>query len=355
VRRAYTDAMRSEHTPHSSPADMQSPATSPTQHAPLPHSAKIFAPNFSIELGRRIAQSLGVTLAASEEREFEGGEQKMRPLEDVSDCDVFVIASLNGDAQASANDKLCRLLFFIGALKDAGAASVTACVPYLCYSRKDRKTQPHDPVTTRYVAALFEAVGVDRVIVVDVHNEAAFDNAFRCHTLRIEGADVFAPALSTCVDVNRSVVVSPDIGGVKRAQRLREALRDRFCHDVGFAFAEKRRVGGQVSGDAFIGDVRDCDVIIYDDMIVSGTTIARATHAARHAGARKVVVAATHAAFTEDARQLFAANGPDLVLVSDSIALDDEWPARFGHSLRVCSTAEVLGESIRRLVRRANA
>lgn len=112
----------------------------------------------------------------------------MRLLVEVRGADVYVVQSLCGDAHASANDKLCRLLFFAGALKDAGARRVTACLPYLAYARKDRRTQERDPVTTRYVAALFEAVGIDRVIVLDVHNEVAFDNALRCPTLRLESA-----------------------------------------------------------------------------------------------------------------------------------------------------------------------
>src|SRR5690606_26572751 len=184
----------------------------------------LFAPNHSAALARRIADALGTSLSACEEREFDGGEHKMRPLVEVRGQDVFVVQSLYGDAHASANDKLCRLLFFIGALKDAGASRVTACLPYLAYSRKDRRTQPNDPVTTRYIAALFESVGVDRIVVLDVHNEAAFDNAFRCETIRVEAADEFADQLALQDAASRVVVASPDTGGIKRAQRLREVL-----------------------------------------------------------------------------------------------------------------------------------
>lgn len=152
----------------------------------------LFAPKASLDLAGRVADALGVQLSASEEREFGGGEHKMRPLVEVCNEDVYVVQSLCGDAEASANDKLCRLLFFVGALKDAGAARVTAVIPYLAYARKDRRTQPRDPVTTRYVAALMEAVGIDRVVTLEIHNEAAFDNAFRRHTVRLEAADVFA-------------------------------------------------------------------------------------------------------------------------------------------------------------------
>jgi ribose-phosphate pyrophosphokinase len=319
----------------------------------LPRRIQLFASQSSADLGQKVATLLGIELAATEERQFEGGEHKMRPIRDVRGCETFIVDSLNGDAHLSANDKLCRLLFFIGTLRDAGAASVTACVPYLCYARKDRRTQTNDPITTRYVAMLFEAMGTDRVVVLDVHNESAFDNAFRCNTVRIEGSELFIAPLADAVDPARCVVASPDIGGVKRAQRLRESLAAVFNCEVGFGFMEKRRTGGVVSGDAFVGEVAGSDVVIYDDMIVSGATIAKATLAARAAGARKVVVAASHATFTPAASQLFAADGPDLVLVSDSVTLSKTFKAKLAMTLRVCSSAPVLARTIREIAKLA--
>lgn len=314
---------------------------------PAPADLLLFAPHHSLALGGRVAAELRVELSPSEEREFDGGEHKMRPLCEVRGRKVCVVQSLCGDSTASANDKLCRLLFFIGSLKDAGASAVTACIPYLCYARKDRRTQAQDPVTTRYVAALLEAMGVDEVIVLDVHNEAAFDNAFRCRTVRIETAAIFAAPLAAVCDTSRCVVASPDLGGVKRAQRLREQLATKFDADVGFAFMEKRRSGGIVSGDAFVGDVAGRDVVIYDDMIVSGGTIARAARAARTAGARRIIVAAAHAAFTSTAAQLFASDGPDLVMVSDSIELAKDFFSHQASRLRLCSIAPALAAQLR--------
>ncbi len=139
---------------------------------------RLFALNRTEELGRELSKLLGHSLGAHEERNFEDGEHKARPLDPVSGADVFVIHSLHGGADQSANDKLCRLLFFIGALKNAGAARVTAVAPYLCYSRKDRRTKPNDPVTTRYVAALFEAVGCDAVVTLEVTSGSHFRPAF---------------------------------------------------------------------------------------------------------------------------------------------------------------------------------
>src|SRR5208283_5787342 len=102
---------------------------------------RLFCLNASAELGAGISAALRELLAVHEEREFEDGEHKARPLDAVNGADVYVVQSLHGGPTESANDKLCRLLFFIGAIKDAGAARVTAVVPYLCYARKDRRTK----------------------------------------------------------------------------------------------------------------------------------------------------------------------------------------------------------------------
>lgn len=311
----------------------------------------LFAPNHSVAFARVVAELLGHPLSPGEEREFDGGEHKMRPLADVQGRDVCVIQSTCGDARASANDKLCRLLFFVGALKDAGVRHVTAVVPYLAYARKDRRTQPRDPVTTRYVASMFEAAGIDRVVVLDVHNEAAFDNAFRCPTVRLEAAEVFATALAPDLAGKPVVVASPDVGGVKRAQRMREILAGQLGLEVDFAFVEKRRAHGIVSGHAFVGQVEGSEVILYDDMIATGTTILRAAQAARGAGAAHVYVAAPHAAFLPAAIQMFGNDGPDALLVSDSIALAPAFSSQVGARLRICSVAPLIARTIAELFR----
>ena len=154
-------------------------------------SLAVFALDATADLGRAVAQELWVSLAPHEEREFEDGEHKARPLNSVEGADAYVIQSLHSGPLQSAADKLCRLLFFIGALKDAGAARVTAVTPYLCYARKDRRTKARDPVTTRYLAKLFESVGTDMIVTLDVHNPSAFENAFRCRTITATAAPLF--------------------------------------------------------------------------------------------------------------------------------------------------------------------
>jgi ribose-phosphate pyrophosphokinase len=240
---------------------------------------RLFALNGTVELGQAIAHALGQELARREERDFEDGEHKARPLDPVRGADVYVAHSLYGGPIESVNDKLCRLLFFIGALRDAGAARVTAVIPYLCYARKDRRTKPNDPVITRYVAALFEAVGVDAVVALEVHNETAFENAFRCRAIALTAAPLWLEAIKALGD-ERLCVVSPDIGGSKRADALREALEAATGRPVGKAFAEKRRSAGVVSGDLFAGDVAGATCIIIDDLVSTGGTLARAGRAA---------------------------------------------------------------------------
>ena len=169
----------------------------------------LFAVEGTREYGARVAQHLDLVMAEHEERSFEDGEQKIRPLVEVRRQDVFVIHSLYGDAKQTPNDKLIRLLFFIGALKDAGAERVTAVVPYLCYARKDRRTQARDPITTKYVAGLFEACGADAIMTFDVHNLAAFENAFRRPATNLEAIPLFVAHFARLLRQEQIAVVSP--------------------------------------------------------------------------------------------------------------------------------------------------
>lgn len=284
-------------------------------HPPL----TLFGLQGSRELAERVAGRLEVPLGPHEERGFEDGEHKTRPLQDVRGYDAFVLHSLHGDAGESANDKLCRLLFFCGALKDAGAACVTAVTPYLCYARKDRRTKPNDPVTTRYVAAMFEAVGADRVITLEVHNVAAFENAFRCPTWHIESGPLMAAHFAPLLRDERVASVSPDAGGAKRAEQFRQAMEHLTRQDVGSAYMEKYRSGGVVSGELLAGDVRGKVAVIIDDLISTGATLVRAATACRAAGATRVFAAAAHGLFVGGATELFATSALDGITVANTV------------------------------------
>jgi ribose-phosphate pyrophosphokinase len=220
-----------------------------------------------------------------------------------------------------SNDKLCRLLFFCGALKDAGAVSVTAITPYLCYARKDRRTKPNDPITTRYVATLFDAVSIDRIIAVEVHNVSAFENAFRCPTIHIECAPLLASHFAPLLRGESVVAVSPDAGGAKREERFRQELQLLIGHGVGSAFMEKSRSGGVVSGALLAGGVRGKVAVIVDDLISTGGTLVRAAKACRAAGATKVFTAAAHGLFIGGSPELTAEPALDGIVVTNTVPL----------------------------------
>jgi ribose-phosphate pyrophosphokinase len=279
----------------------------------------IFALDSSREFGERVCERLGVARSPHEEREFEDGEHKARPLVSVRGKDVFVIQSLYADDKYSGNDKLCRLLFFIGALKDAAAARVTAIVPYLAYARKDRKTKPRDPVTTRYVAALFEAVGTDVVVTLDVHNLAAYQNAFRCRTEHLEANRMLLNYFVPLLKDGEAVVVAPDAGGIKRADAFRQMLSEALGKPVDAAFAEKHRSAGVVSGELFVGDVEGKDAIIVDDLISTGTTLARTAVSCCNFGARRIYAAATHGLFMGNAGAVLGDSPLERIVITDTI------------------------------------
>jgi ribose-phosphate pyrophosphokinase len=309
----------------------------------------LFALRSGRAFGERVAERLGLRLAAHEEQEFEWGQHKSRPLESVRGRDVYVVHSLHGDFEESTNDKLCRLLFFLGALRDAAAGRVTAVAPFLCYTRKEQKTKPRDPVTTRYVAALFEAVGVDRVVTLEVHNLAAFQNAFRCRTEHLEAHRLFADHLAQHFADRELAVVSPDVGGIKRAERQRRSLERRLGRALPGGFVEKYRSAGVVSGERLVGDVAGRTVLVVDDMISAGTTLARASEACRQAGAREILAAAAHGAFVPEATRVLADAPIDRILVLDHIPPRALEPAFAEAKLSLLDGASLVAEAIRRM------
>ncbi|WP_018616429.1 ribose-phosphate diphosphokinase [Segetibacter koreensis] len=280
---------------------------------------KLFALNSSKTFGELVAKHLGLPLGKHEETEFEDGEHESRPLESVRNEDVYVIQSLYADKHLSINDKLCRLLFFIGALKDASARKVIAVVPYLCYARKDQKSEPGGPVTTRYVAALFETVGADQVLTIDIHNISAFQNAFRCATENLEAKKIFIDHLVPIIAGKDIVIMSPDVGGVKRAELFQKALNKRIQKEFSLVFKEKYRKAGVVTGETIVGDVKGKTVIIIDDMISTGTTIARSVTACKSAGAKGVIAVVTHGIFSGRAWEVLNEEGLDHIVITNTI------------------------------------
>jgi len=299
-------------------------------------------------LAAALSVQLDQPLAKHEERRFEDGECKLRPLSDPRGEDAYVLLGLHGGPVDSPHDKLWRLLMFIATLREHGASRVTALLPYLAYARKDQRTKPFDPVSLRYVAQMFEAVGTDQVIALEVHNVAAFQNAFRCTTVHLDAHGAFDTILGGLVD-GPLAVASPDPGGVKRALLWREALQARLAGPVGFAMVDKRRSAGLVTSNNLVaGDVAGATVLLIDDLIASGETLHRAAAAMRDKGARRVLAFAAHGLFTGSAAEKLADTSFDGVVVTDSVPpwrLAAEGAARA--RLHVASAAPLFANAVR--------
>lgn len=311
----------------------------------------IFAPSHSTQFAGQVAKHAGLALSPLEEREFEDGEHKIRPLCSVRGRCAFVVHSLYGEPAASPNDKLCRLLFLIAALRDAGADRIMAVLPYLAYARKDQRSQTRDPVTSRYMAQILESVGVDAVVTIDVHNRAAFQNAFRCPVVTLDTVGLLAQHVAQWVSDRTIHVVSPDLGGVKRAEALRERLTTLTQRDIGAAFMEKYRSLGKVTGDTLVGDVSGADVVILDDLISTGGTIARTAAACRKAGAVRVAALATHGLFVGDAEHLLGQAQLDDLIVTDTVPPFRLSVKFIAQALRTVSVAPLFAATLTRLHR----
>jgi ribose-phosphate pyrophosphokinase len=283
---------------------------------------RLFAPSESADFGRAVAAALHTELDAHHERTFADGEHELRSEVNVRGRDVFVIQSLYADPEHSVNDKLCRLLFFLGSLRDAAANRVTAVVPYLCYQRKDRKSKPRDAVTTRYLGSLFTAIGVDRVLSMDVHNLAVFQNSFHTVAEHLEARPLFVQRIAEHLADDDVVVVSPDEGGVKRASRFAGGLGAALGREVPTAFVEKIRdkTEGDVSGGRLVGPADGRVAVIVDDLVSTAGTITQAAAACADEGARSVVAAATHGLFSGDAPERIADSPLDALFVTNTVA-----------------------------------
>ncbi|MCE6950267.1 ribose-phosphate diphosphokinase [Cereibacter sphaeroides] len=294
-------------------------------------------------LGHEAAHHAGVVPSPLEMRAFAGGEHKMRPLVSVRGQDVFVFSALHAGPDGSVNDALMRLLLFLACCRRNGAARVVAICPWLPYMRKDRQTKARDPVNAAEVARLLEAAGADCVVTAEVHNLAAFQNGFRCTTVHLDGCRLFAGEILRRAGEAPLAVISPDGGGVKRAELLREAVEQMGNREVGFGFLEKRRSSGVVSGELFAGDVAGKSVWIVDDMIDSGGTLLRAAQACRARGAAEVHLLATHL-LDPAAVDRLADPAVDTLTVTDSARLPEAGPR-----VRLLSLAPLVGRAMARI------
>ena len=298
----------------------------------------IFSLSANKDLANKVASALGMEVSEVSLRRFPSGEIIAEPIETVRDKDVYIIQS----TCPPVNENLMELLIFVDSLKRSSAREINVIIPYFGYARQDRKAQPRQPITSRLVADLLKVAGVDRVVIVDLH-APQIQGFFSCLVDELTAIPLLGHTIQKDlgVDTSNMVTVSPDHGGVNRARRIAEKL------NTPLAIIDKRRTkSGSPEVMNIIGDVKDKDCYIIDDMIDTAGSAVAAAAALKQAGAKTVKIAATHAVLSDPAFERLSQSDFDQILVTDSIPL----PSKFNSlNVKVVSLAPMLAAVIKRI------
>ncbi len=273
---------------------------------------KILTGSSNPELANKIASKMGLALSKAEVSTFADGEKNVSIYETVRGSDVFLVQSTCNPV----NDNLMEMLVMIDALKRASAGRITAVMPYFGYARQDRKSKPRDPISAKLVANLITCAGADRVLTMDLHADQ-IQGFFDIPVDNLKGSTVFLSYFSQKYAAIRdnTVVVSPDVGSVKRARSFAQKL------DMPLAIVDKRRPAPNVSEVTnIIGDVRGKHAILLDDMVDTGGSLCNAANAlVKVGGALSVSACASHGVLSGPALQRIEDSVLEEVLFLDTI------------------------------------
>lgn len=306
-----------------------------SSHGQYMDKIKIFSGNANRSLAEKIAHYLGMELSAAEVGQFSDGETFIKIGEMVRGVDCFII----NPTSYPVNDHLMELLIMIDALHRASAGRITAVMPYYGYARQDRKARARDPISARLVADLLQAAGADRVLTMDLHS-SQIQGFFSIPMDHMYARPLLAEYYSKKIQgrENEYVMVSPDVGSVKRTRALATEL------NVPIAIIDKRRPEPNVSEVMnIIGEVKDKNVIIVDDMIDTAGTIVNAAQALKDQGAKRVLACCTHPVLSGQAIERIQNSVIEELLALDTIELPEE---KRISKIRQLTAAEVLGNAI---------
>ncbi len=304
------------------------------------NALKIFTGNANIPLAEKIADYLGMRLGQSRIARFPDSEVLVKVEEDVRGADVFVIQSLCDPV----NEHLMELLIFIDCLRRASAQRITAVLPYFGYARQDRKDEGRVPITAKLVANLLVTAGVNRVLTIDLH-AAQVQGFFDIPVDHLLAEPVISYHLKKLSLNGSLMIVSPDVGNVKRAK----AYAQRF--DVDLAIIDKRRVSGsEIVTENIIGNVKDKTILMVDDLIATAGTICNAAKLCVDRGAKAIYVAATHPVLCGPAIERISASTINSLIVTDTIPLSKQAKDNLPF-IQVLTVSDLLGEAIRRIHR----
>lgn len=297
---------------------------------------RIFSGNSSRVLATDICKKLGISLGRATVSTFSDGETSVEIDENVRGMDVFIIQSTS----TPVNNNLMELLIMIDALKRASADRIIAVMPYYGYARQDRKAAPRAPITAKLVADLLTTAGASRVIAVDLH-AGQIQGFFNIPVDNLYGTPILLEYVKRNY-TSQLTIVSPDTGGVVRARAFAKRL------GATLAIVDKRRDAPNESQVMnVIGDVKDKNAIILDDMIDTAGTVVQAAEALKDEGATEVSVCCTHPVLSGPAIERLSSSVVKEVIVTDTIPLHEK--ARTCKKIKVLSMAGVLSESIKRI------
>ena len=300
---------------------------------------KIFAGNSNRDLAKEICRHLNISLGQAYVSRFPDGEIKIKIEESVRGEDVFIIQS----TCPPANEYLMELLIMIDALKRASAGRITAVIPYYGYARQERKTQPREPITAKLVANLLVSAGVNRVLTMDLH-AGQIQGFFDIPVDQLEAVSILSNYFKE-KDIDKLVVVSPDVGGTARAREFAGCLKKPI------AIIDKYRSSfDDVEIMHIVGRVKGKTAIIVDDIIDTAASVIRGCQAILNAGAEEVYICATHPVFAGPAKERIEKSFHDglfkEVVVTNTIPINKE---KSLSGIKVLSVAEIFAEAISRI------
>lgn len=292
---------------------------------------RLFAGTSNPELAARISQQLGVELGKITISRFQSGEVYVHYEESIRNCDVFLLQSFSHPI----NEMFVELLVMIDAAKRASARTINIIVPYYGYARQERKSAPREPISAKMVADVLTTAGASRVITMDLH-APAIQGFFNIPVDHLTALDLITDYLKS-KEIDKPVIVSPDAGRAKTAEKLASRLGSPFAMMV-----KQRPAHNQAVITHVIGDVRDRTPIIIEDLIDTGTTIVQVVEGLKDRGAKDAIVCATHGLFSGSALEKLDHAHIGEIVVTDSIALPDH-PST--ERLKVLSIAPMLARA----------
>ncbi|RJR16247.1 MAG: ribose-phosphate pyrophosphokinase [Nitrospiraceae bacterium] len=302
----------------------------------MPEGIQLFTGNSNRILAREIADVLKIPVGKATVSNFSDGEIMVQINENVRGSDVFVIQS----TCTPVNNNIMELLLMTDALRRASASRITAVMPYYGYARQDRKAAPRVPISARLIADLLEAVGISRVLTIDLH-AGQIQGFFEIPVDHLYASPVLVDYVRREY-LNDLVIVSPDAGGVERARAFAKRL------NASLAIIDKRREKANVSEVMnVIGEVEGKNALLFDDMIDTAGTITHAAAALKEKGAKKVIAACAHAVLSGPALDRINESVLEEVIVTNTIPMDEN--QQKCRKLTVLSVAALLGEAIKRI------